>query len=750
MAERGEFLLEIGCEEIPAGWLPGVTRELRERFLELSEREHLLPSEPVACSTPRRLILKAEVAARQADREEPVWGPALKLARDAAGGWTKAAEGFARKYGVTPAELQVGAKDPAKPAEQNLLFVRRVPGRAAAEVLAGLIAPLLRGLSFPKRMTWDAWLEDGKGAFPFGRPIRWLVALFDRAVVPFTVYANERGARGGVLVQAGDRTRGHRFLPRERPGASPRVSSFAELVAALEQHAVIAFREARAALIQEQLEKGLTERGLERKGASYLADRVWPDLVEQPTVVIGGVPTSFLQLPLDVVATVLVHHQGYMPLGRIREGVTGFAAITNIDAGAAPAIVRGMERVVVARLRDAVFFYQEDRKRPLGDRIDDLAGVMFHQKLGSYREKAHRLVRLIDTLSADRVLSNQERDVASRAALLAKADLTTLMVREFPELQGTVGGIYLHNEARASQGESSLLGRVSEAVRWHYHPVTSDSRLDPSDLPRGGESRAGWAVALVDKLDTLAGHFLIGSNPTGSSDPFGLRRAAQGVVRILLEFWEPSGRGRPNLERMIEAACSGYPSQSADTRRAKAALSLFLLDRLSTLLESQGYPADEVRAVMYSDARDVPSPLSGATGSIQALEDPHDVRVRLLALHSVRAEAPQDFADLAAAFKRASNILQERTSTLQPVDPSLFDSPAERELHTAVGERARIGGSYETRLRELAALRAPVDRFFDDVLVMAEDPRVRANRLGLLQETLSLFYRIADISRLGG
>jgi glycyl-tRNA synthetase beta chain len=725
LPERGEFLLEVGCEEIPAGWLPGITSELGERFAEIAMREHLAPSGLVTLSTPRRLILKADVAARQPDREEQVFGPSLKLAKDAVGNWTKAALGFARKNGVEPAELQTAPRDPAKPEEQNLLFVRRIPGRPAPDVLAGLIAPLLRGLSFPKRMTWDAWLEDGKGAFPFGRPVRWLVALFDGGVVPFVIYANERGARGAPVVEAGDATRGHRFLPRDRPGAAPRVRSCDDLVRVLEQHAVIASREARLTRLREALAPVAAEMYHDH---GLVAE--WSELVEHPSVVFGTIPDEFHGLPRPVLETVLVHHQKYIPL--LREGrVARFAAVTNVDGAAAREIVRGMERVVVARLRDAAFFHAEDLKRPLADRVADLAGVTFHQKLGHYGEKAERMVALVGTLREMGALSDEEHGLAAEAARLAKADLTTLMVREFTELQGVMGGLYL----RAAGGVPEA---VAKAVEWHYHPVS----VLPEDPPAGRfdpmESRVFAAVSLVDKLDTLAGYFGIGLEPTGSSDPYGLRRAAQGVVRLLLDFWPADSGRRPRLPGLLAAALGGYGDRlTRPAGDSGVALEAFLLERLRAVLLARGFEAAEVEAAL--GARDP-----------EALDDPQETLARVRALRAARETAREDIEHLGVAFKRARNILGDGSGAAD-VDPDLLAEDAERALHADVQRlRAQAAPDFAARLRELATLRAPVDRFFDDVLVMAEDPRVRANRLGLLQETLSLFYRIADISRLGG
>jgi glycyl-tRNA synthetase beta chain len=390
-----------------------------------------------------------------------------------------------------------------------------------------------------------------------------------------------------------------------------------------------------------------------------------------------------------------------------------------------------MERVVVARLRDGRFFYEEDRKRPLADRVDDLTGVTFHQKLGSYREKADRMVRLVDAMGAEMgLLTKPEHEAARQAARLAKADLTTRMVREFTELQGVMGGIYLRAEGEGWEG-------VASAVRWHYHPVSIEEGSAPAGSLIGSEATVFGAVSIADKLDTLAGYFGIGQMPTGSSDPYGLRRAAQGIVRVLLDFWNAAeAEQRPDLRRLVAAAIAGYGgSLPRKVGEIAGEVEGFLLDRLRYVLVARAYPADEVDAVLGARQPD-------------ALEDPHEAWVRLRALHRVRAEAREDFEALAVAFKRARNILGEKLDG-RP-DPALFQEEAERALDKAVAHLAGQNGGYEARLRALASLRAPVDRFFDDVLVMAEDPKLRENRLGLLARTLSLFYRIADISKLGG
>jgi glycyl-tRNA synthetase beta chain len=722
-----ELLLEIGFEEMPASWLSGIAAQARTLAERLLAEQHLSPSSLAVTFTPRRLVIAATVAARQADREERVWGPSLKVARDAAGAWTGAAQGFAKKIGAPLDTLESAAKDPKKPDDLALYVVKRTAGQDAGAVLPHAIAAFLRGLAFPKRMSWDAWLDDGKGAFPFGRPIRWLLAVLDGAVVPFTIFEQVGGAQGPAIVQSGHQTVGHRFLPRGNAGCAVGVRDARDLEATLRTQFVVLDPEQRAASIAEQLQKA-------NGGAPVANDHglaaEWRDLVEWPTVLVGDVPAEFRSLPTEVLETVLVHHQKYVPL--LAGGtVERFAALTNGDGGNADVIVRNMGRVVVARLRDGAFFWAEDRKRPLQDRASDLSGVTFHRDLGTYLDKSVRLARLVDCMAQDGLLPDvHEEAAAHQAARLCKVDLTTLMVREFPELQGVMGGLYL----RAHGAPEAVV----RAVQWHYHPVAVEEGSTPADVFAGSAPTAFAAVSLADKLDTLAGYFGIGLVPTGSSDPFGLRRAAQGSVRVLLDFWPADAARRPSLRRLVAQAFAGFETAGKLKRPADEAahdLSGFLLDRLRHVLVARGFRADEVDAVMAAREPD-------------ALDDPQEALLRLRALARVRAEASEDFARLAGAFKRAKNILGDADPA--SIAPALFEHDAERGLHAAVAGLQGKDGDYEARLRALAGLRAPVDRFFDDVMVMAEDPLVRANRLGLLAETVALFYRIADISRLGG
>jgi glycyl-tRNA synthetase beta chain len=721
-----EFLLEVGCEEIPSGWFqpPVDLRAGLQRSLHaLLEEQRILGGAVEVHATPRRFAARADVLERQPGRTVAAWGPPLSAARDGTGAWTKAARGFAGKLGVEPEALLARRKDPAR-SEEYLVYDRREEGQASSALLPGVVGAALRSLAFPKRMSWDAWLEDGKGSLPFGRPIRWIVALLGGDVVPFTIHVQEAEGAGGVLLSSGRATRGHRFLPRGAGGVPFPVDSFAALKDGLRDHFVLLDTEERLHRIRE----ALAPWGKDVLGHPLVAE--WAELVEHPAVVFGTIPGEFRSLPAEVLETVLVHHQRYIPVSEGRGAPSRFAALTDAEPAAAPVIVKGLERVVIARLRDATFFFAEDMKRPLEDRVADLQGVTFHEGLGSYRDKTDRMVRLVDAMASEMgILTKTEHEAARKAARLAKADLTTLMVREFPELQGIMGSIYL-----VAQGEP--WENVARAVRWHYAPASIEEGSPPAQALSGSDATVFAAVSLADKLDTLAGYFGLGLEPTGSSDPFGLRRSAQGIIRVVLDFWHADREEtRPDLKLLCARAAQLHPRLKRPPEEIAQALSRFLRERLLTVLVARGFPQEEVEAVLDS-------PL------VDPLSDPFDALVRLKSLHAVRASEQENFSHLATAFKRAKNILSQGSPS--KVDPRLFADAAEGGLHEAVVALSHLDGPYEARLMALAGLRGPVDRFFDEVLVMAEDQKVRGNRLGLLKDTLSLFYQVADISKLGG
>ena len=449
------------------------------------------------------------------------------------------------------------------------------------------------------------------------------------------------------------------------------VRSWDQLNRSLRERFVILAPEERASRIDGQLRAAASGGTWDDHGLR----EEWRDLVEYPTVVVGEVPAEFRSLPPEVLETVLVHHQKSISLRDDTGRIGRFAAITNGDGAAAAEIVRGMERVVVARLRDAAFFLAEDRKSALGDRVPDLAGVTFHQGLGSYRDKSERMEKLVEAMGRQGLLAGDALASAKQAARLAKADLVTFMVREFPELQGVMGGIYLAGEGAPDE--------VASAVRWHYQPVAVEPDAEPAGAFAGadGKSRVFAAVALADKLDTLAGYFGLGESPTGSRDPYGLRRAGQGAVRAVLDFWRPKpNETAPDLQALLAAAVAGYGELKQPADQTVSVAALFLLDRLAYVLQARGFSADEVGAVIAAPFSNESAPaFSPEAGRIRALADPIDAWRRAQALQRVRREVPEDFAALAEAFKRAKNILaQQAPAAPRSIRPSSRRTPSAR------------------------------------------------------------------------
>ncbi len=707
------FLWEIGCEEFPAGWLPGTIRQLSKDFQKQLE-QHGFGAEVEVYGTPRRLVVHVpKLAEKQADRREEVTGPPASIARTESGEWSKAALGFARKNQLQPSKLKLLKTKKG----EYVGFVREVKGKQTVKLLPSIMAETLRNLSFPKFMNWDAEIADGRGAFPFGRPIRWMVCLLGKKVVPFEIRALGNGS-----VRAGNKTRGHRFLAPQgkKPNAPFAVSSFRDLNQRLKKYFVLLDPVDREKRLEKEIGKLEKKSGAKRVlDLGALTTRVLADLVEWPGAVLGKYPKEFTALPEAVRYTVLIHHQKYIPLRK----VPAFIAITNMPSDRKGYIRKGSERVVVARLRDAQFFWNEDLKRPLEARVDKLSGVLFHEKLGSYRDKVERIVPLASWLAKQAGSPAEHVEHAERAAHLAKCDLVTDMVGEFPELQGIMGGLYARE-----QGEP---GEVSEAIGSHYQPLTLEGR---SDFPANA---TGTVLSLADKLDSLAGMFSAGVIPTGSRDPFALRRQALGVIRMLLEGEERVGlKLGVTLRQLLDEAFNIVKKQLGDAVDPKAVelLGEFLKDRLRYVF-SRDFRFDEISAVFAVGALDLPVA---------------DLKRRLAAVAGLRGS--EDFEALSVAFKRVRNILSDEK--LPAVSPDAFAEEAERELWSsfkAVEPRASAliaAGQYEEALRVLSRLRPQVDTFFDKVLVMAPDRRLKENRLALLYALQALFTRVADLSEI--
>ena len=532
-----ELLIEIGCEEIPASWLPGLTAQMATHLDTRLKDLRLTPASPAeSFSTPRRLTARvAKLAERQTDFEELITGPPEAAAFRPDGEPTPAAVGFARKYGV-----DVPALERSKTAKGSYLAYRvRQRGKATVDVLADVMAGLLRGLTFPKQMRWDAYIEDGKGELVFARPIRWLVLMYGGRVVPFVIRRTELAQGPSVQdIRSGSNTYGHRFLTTSgRAGRAIKIKTFDDYESRLLENFVILNRADRESKIRRELETHARKLGGRVSGLvaaqSSLLQEV-PDLVEYPSVVAGHFPVEFLQLPEEVLTTTMIHHQHYVPVvddeGRLKPA---FLAVTNMQPEKPEIIARNSERVLTARLRDARFFWDEDRRTPLQSRVDRLETILFHKKLGSYREKTERVASLAAWIAAEALKRPAAAPHAQLAGRLSKADLATDMVRELTELQGTMGGIYAREEGKPEE--------VWKAIYYHYLPVGVEAEAPPLRHQLGAAAVTWAAVSLADKLDSVVGMFGAGERPTGSRDPLGLRRQAQGAVKILADLPELTG-----------------------------------------------------------------------------------------------------------------------------------------------------------------------------------------------------------------
>ena len=709
-----ELLIEIGVEELPAAWLPGLTRQLHDRIEAHLKDLRISAGAPVeSFATPRRLTAHVpRIAERQEDLEEEISGPPIAAAIGKDGSPTPAALGFAKKQGVAFEAL--GRKHTAR--GEYLVFNKHVRGKSAVDALPALMTAVLRDLAFPKQMHWDAVLDEGRGELLFGRPIRWLLFLYGGRVVPYTIGRAENAA--GSLVQdveSGALTYGHRFLATSgRAGRSIKVRSFDEYQSRLKEHFVVLDHTERRERIVRSLEMHARRLGgrVQLKEHGSLVDEV-ADLVEFPGVVAGFFDPGFLALPEEVLATTLVHHQHYFPVvsdkGELKEA---FLAVVNTQPQDERVIAKNAERVVTARLRDARFFWESDRKIPLEARLERLHTLLFHKKLGSYRDKAERIERSARAIASDAFGAAAEAGNAATAARLAKADLTSDMVFEFPELQGTMGGIYAR--------EQGLPEQVWKAIYFHYLPIGVEIDSPPTREQLGAAAVTWAAVSLADKLDTVVGLLGAGEKVTGSRDPFGLRRQMHGIVRVLMDLPELTG-----VDRELDLV---------QLAGAQADVVGFATERVRYALEQRGFPIEVVRAA------------TSATGV-----SPLRSRRVAAALQAMRTSA--DFQALAVLFKRVKNIARERTDNA-PADAQALTEPAERALVDELASRrpriahAIASADYKRAFVEIAGLRPAVDRFFTEVFVMAEDARTRSARLALMAELRDLILQMADISEI--
>jgi glycyl-tRNA synthetase beta chain len=726
-----ELLIEIGVEEIPASWLPELTTQVGTKLEARLKDLRLAPSAPIETySTPRRLTARiGKLAERQTDSEEVLTGPPVSAAFKPDGSPTPAADGFAKKQGV-----EVDALERLEtPKGTYLAFRKQLRGKAAVDVLPDVLSGLLRELRFPKAMRWDALLEDNKTELPFGRPIRWILFLYGGRVVPFSIFRTQ--AAQGPLVQevrSSAVTFGHRFLTTSgRAGRAIKVKGFDDYRRRLAENFVVLERRERQDRITRELDIEARRRG--GRVARHLVGQTLlqevPDLVEYPTVISGAFGQEFLTLPEEVLTTTMIRHQHFFPVvneqGKLQPV---FLAVLNMEPDKPELIARNLERVLTARLRDARFFWDADREKRLESFVERLGTVLFHKKLGSYAEKVGRVANLARWIAKD-VLGGDEQTAAyaETAGRLSKADLATDMVREMTELQGAMGGIYARADGHPED--------VWKAIYHHYLPVAVEADAPPTREQLGAAALTWSAVSLADKLDTIVGMFSAGERPTGSRDPYGLRRAAQGVARILIDL--PALTGVDKAVTLGDVVTETIRN-GAFEGEAEQAIYEFLLERVRYVLEQRGFDVRNVRAVTAGDARDL-RPLQ-ARRKLEVLPEFTD---------------SEEFKQLALLFKRVRNIAKNFTGDPHAARDGVLREPAERALVEEINQRRPViesavasGQGYRAAFAEASRFGPTVAKFFDDVLVMAEDPKLRDARLALMKRLEGLIMQLADISEM--
>ena len=709
-----DFILEIGTEEIPAQMIPTLVGELEEKVrARLSDRK--LPFEAIKkFAAPRRMgICIWNVLERQADSEETLLGPPVSVAMNEKGGWTQAALGFAKKNGLKAEELKVIEGPRGKVAGAEIA----VKGKTAAEILSEEIPAAVDSLYLPKAMKW------GDGEHLFVRPVRWVLALLDTKVVPIKIKG----------VESGNTSRGHRIFGKESVVVADPTAYFDTLK---HEHVIADIEERRKKIVRSLDELASSVGGRWHDDKPETEDLLMSVLFlsEFPSVVLGEIPSEFLSLPTPVLSTCLREHQKFFSVYGSGEGgrleiLPYFLAVCDGPKSLGDTILEGLKNVTIARLQDAKFFYEHDKVVKLEKRLEELKGILYHPKIGSYYEKSRRMERYARELAP---FFSLDADLAARAALLSKCDLASLLVqeKEFTSLQGIAGGLYAE-----SQGEDH---RVAGAIAGHYSPVQDNGlKANPYAL----------VVTVADRFDTLIEFFKIKETPTGTKDPFGLRRAGKMVVEILADPSLYEGGSKPEVS-LEELARRWYGRECPE-------LMDFFRERLRYFLESEKSPDgkprfqyDEINAILAT-------PMTNLM----------DMREKLFALNAVRQEHREDFDALGVAFKRSRNILKGLPS--YRLDPAKFlpenskEGVCERELHKAYiqikdkAEEDIAGKEYRRALRSIATLRPHVDKFYDEVLVMCDpegkDPQktaVQQNRLALLERLTKLFYKIADFAEI--
>ena len=698
-----ELLLEIGVEELPYQFIAPALAVLKDSAEQMLKDQRLSFQSARTLGTPRRLTLVVEgLATQQTSMVKEAMGPSKAVAFDQAGQPTRAATGFASGQGVAVQDLEIRRT----PKGEYLFAVKQEQGRPANVVLKPLLLQLIAKLSFPKAMKWNST------GMRFARPVRWLVALYGGATLPIE-------AAG---ITAGNLTEGHRVLGSVK-GIAVRGSE--SYLKGLERQGVIPDQQRRRHMIEEQIATLCKKTGFTLNIDGDLLDQA-VYTTECPNAIIGSFKPAYLEVPQEILITSMKEHQGFFSLMHKETGklVPHFIAVTNNRAKDMGLIREGNERVLAARLADAKFFFDEDRKVKLEKRVTKLAGVTFHQKLGTMGEKQQRVRKLAGFIASRlRPHDGELKRACERAADLCKADLLTGVVAEFPELQGIMGGEYAKHD-----GESEA---VSQAIREQYLPRSIEGEL-PGTL-------VGQVLSLADRLDSMAAFFHVGLVPTGSEDPFALRRNATAIVRIILE-----GNLRINLGRYIDNARNlvigdgfkGVPDSGQEERRQ---MTEFIFERVRHYGRIVHALRDDVIEAVLKPAHDKTLDLV-------------DLVLRMKALESVTTKP--EFDPLIVGFKRAHRLVEKEQWDRKPVDEARFQHPTESALYQATAKErekmmsAMTRGEYGQALDALVRLKPAIDAFFAAVMVNAEDPAVRSNRLSLLQEVDDFFNSFADFSQI--
>jgi glycyl-tRNA synthetase beta chain len=694
------LLLEIGTEELPASYINPACAQLEAAAKQILEQNVLGFSAVRTFCTPRRLTLLIEkVADKTEDRVQEFMGPSVLVGKDAAGNYTPAAKGFAAKHNF-PAQKLVCKKTQKG---EYLCVVKKIPGEKAEKLFERVLPEMISRISFPKTMRWEP------SGFRFARPIRTIIALLDKKVIKFSI--------AGVTanrVTAGLHTLG---------GKKITITSTEKYLTVLKNNCIIADPAERKATLKKAIDSAAKRIRCEVVQDEGLFEDV-NDLVEHPVAVVGEFDKKFLGLPQEVLTTCLKAKQKAFSICDSKGKLTNyFIGVRNGISQNQDVVRQGYEKVAAARLSDAQFFYNQDIKIPFSSRVEKLKGITFQEKLGSMYDKALRvegLALFIQGVLKDKDNVFEKITSIEKACQLMKADLTTNMVFEYPELQGVAGRFYsLHdNEDK----------EVSSAIEEHLWPLQSDERLPASSL--------GIILSLADKLDTLAGDFAAGLIPSGSNDPYGLKRTAGSILRVLSEK-----QLTLSLRSVLEKAFSLLPDSVKKNAKAADELTEFFRQRIETLWQQKGYKFDEIRAVLASGSDDV-----------------YDFDKRAAALNQIRAQ--KDFEPLAAAFKRASNILKQADKAKESVpdtpNPELFMEEAERSLYQNVQAiesdiKSLVDAKeYLQVLKKIVVLKGGIDEFFEKVMVMVDDAKIKSNRLALLNYTTKLFSKILDFSFLQG